>query len=235
MKTKSKGSDLGIGEILTPVMELMTLLILKIMNWSASGLVWGANRYLFSGRRKSKLKKIKNESLECIKRDHDDNNLGYSVSEGIPISLSEIDRKYHNVIVGASGFGKTVLLDVLMYHDLQKGRPVIFIDPKGDNKSLNQFIGLCKLAGRDFSIFSEHYKGKGAVSINPVKEGRSTHIADRIHMSFNWSEEHYEVLCYRALKTSISKIQEKKQEVSLNGILSMLKSKRSINHMLYLI
>ena len=55
--------------------------------------------------------------------------------------VDELNKRRHTLICGASGFGKSVLMNTLILDDLEKGKPVIFIDPKGDNESLEQFIG----------------------------------------------------------------------------------------------
>ena len=41
--------------------------------------------------------------------------------------------------IGASGSGKTSLLDVLILDDLLKDKPIVFIDPKGDRVTLERF------------------------------------------------------------------------------------------------
>ena len=99
---------------------------------------------------------------------------------------------------------------------------MIFIDPKGDNKSLEQFINLCRATERDFKIFSEFYDGPASIALNPAKNGSFTHIADRIHASFSWSDEHYETLCYRALKMACRNVLAAKKVVSYEAILNAL-------------
>ena len=149
-------------------------------------------------------------------------SLGYSVTQKRDIPMDELDKRKHTLVCGASGFGKTVLLDTLMYDDMMKGKPVIFIDPKGDNKSLHQFIDLCRASKREFKVFSEYYQGPGAIALNPAKDGSLTHITDRIHSSFSWSEEHYETLCYRALKKACQQVLIAKEVVSYKALLEAL-------------
>ena len=98
-------------------------------------------------------------------------------------------------------------METLMDADMAKGKPVIFIDPKGDTQSMHRFIQLCRHHHRPFAAFSEHYSGENKIHLNPVGEGSPTQIADRIHYSFNWSEEHYETLCYQALKKACTCLQ----------------------------
>ncbi|MCY4644351.1 MAG: ATP-binding protein [Bacteriovoracales bacterium] len=234
-KRKDQTPDLG-GDITKAIFDLGEILIVKAMEVSVTGLILLWNHVLvpfvgkkllpslFKRRRVPPPKKIERRELRTRKATLKDDHLGYSVSQRRPIELIDLDRRRHTMICGASGFGKSVLLDVLMYDDMRKGKPVIFIDPKGDRGSLKQFINLARLARRKFQVFSESYDAHGAIALNPAKEGRFTHIADRIHYAFNWSEEHYETLCYRALKTASRKVLEEKKTPSFENILERLES-----------
>ena len=132
----------------------------------------------------------------------------------------EIDRKVHTLVCGASGYGKSALLDSLMFDDLASGKPVIFIDPKGDYESMKQFINLCRIADRKYHVFSEIYKD--SISLNPVKDGNHNHLADRIHRSFDWSEEHYKTSCYTVLREACSIILEEDIRPSYKSILEKI-------------
>ena len=162
------------------------------------------------------IKKLNRDDLKNKKTTIREKAIGYSVTQ--EKDLEDIDKRKHTLVCGASGFGKTVLLDTLMFDDMQKGRPVIFIDPKGDNESLVQFISLCRIAEREFEVFSEYYEGPGKISLNPVKDGSFTHVADRIHQSFDWSDEHYETLCYSALLESCQLLVKEKKTLSYENI-----------------
>ena len=204
-------------------MDLGVILLEKLMQLLIIGREYLLGKCFSGFKRRPRLKKIERKDLASKKTTTDDNALGYSITQKRVIPMSELDKRKHTLICGASGFGKTVLLDTLMYDDMRKGKPVIFIDPKGDNRSLNQFINLCRLVGREFKVFSEYYEGVGAIALNPAKDGSFTHIADRIHHSFSWSEEHYETLCYRALKRACQIIiKAKKGAVSYESLLGTL-------------
>ena len=218
MSSKSKNVDYGLGEIFLPVMELMTILIMATMNLCTKGIILGVNKFVLKRGATINIKKIERDDLNNTKTTLSDDVIGYSVTAKKLLKACEVNRKLHTAIVGASGSGKTVLLDVLMYDDMLSGKPVVFIDPKSDNGSLHNFINLCRITGRDYQIFSEHYSGYGATSLNPVKDGSVTNIADRIHHSFTWSEEHYELLCYNALKDAISLLQVRAEKITLEAI-----------------
>jgi conjugal transfer pilus assembly protein TraD len=223
MANKEKSSDLGLGEFIVPIIDLMSILIMKGTEFLGIGISWAFNRYVFKKKTKNEIKKVERKETENMKSTKKEDALGYSVSKKKDLLFCDIEKKKHSMIVGASGFGKTVLLDTLMYDDMKKGKPVIYLDPKGDAKSLAQFINLCRLSGREYRVFSESYQGEGKLNLDLTKDGTATHIADRIHYSFDWSEEHYETLCYRALKVSITNLKQTDGVVNFESILAKVK------------
>ena len=220
MGNKKSEMDFG-GDIGTALFDLAEIILIKIWELVAFIFMYLINRYIFK-LKKSSLKKIERRDLNCKKETRKEASLGYSITQKKDILLNDLDKRCHTLICGASGFGKTVLLDTLIYDDMKKKKPVIFIDPKGDRNSLQQFIDLCRVSGRDFRIFSEYYDGYGSISLNPVKDGSFTHIADRIHHCFNWSEEHYETLCYRALKKATAELLRDREGVSFKALFDSL-------------
>ena len=186
--------------------ELMIILIEKLIQGSVWLINWLIRRYVF-GEVRTSLKKVERRHLVAKKTTLNPQSIGYSVTRKRDLPADELNRGLHTLICGASGFGKSVLMETLMDADMAGGRPVIFIDPKGDADSMHRFINLCRRHGRTFSVFSENYRGEGKIHLNPVKEGTPGQIADRIHHSFNWSEEHYETLCYRALRNAAKTVE----------------------------
>ena len=223
MASKKKEHDDGLGDWIVPVIDLMSILIQKAFELSVWLITYLFTEYVFKERRNEEVKKINREDLKVKTTTLSENALGYSITKKRNIMMTELDRRMHTMIVGASGFGKSVALDVLMFDDMRKGKPVILIDPKGDNKSLNQFINMCKVTGRTYQVFSEYYQGEGSISLNPVKDGNASSIADRIHYAFEWSEPHYATVCYRALKKACTLLSTSKESLSLEHILHKLR------------
>ena len=188
--------------------ELMVILICKLMDGCIWLINWLLKRYVF-GDGKSPVKKIERRHLSGTKTTLNPESIGHSLTRKRDLPADELNRSTHTLICGASGFGKSVLMETLMDADTGDGKPVIFIDPKGDAGSMHRFIRLCRHHGRDFAVFSEHYNGEGKIHLNPVGEGSATQIADRIHYSFDWSDEHYETLCYQALARACSELLKK--------------------------
>lgn len=106
--------------------------------------------------------------------------------------LTEGQLNHHVHVVGASGFGKTVLLMHIIRDRIQKGKGLLFIDLKGDVETLKKLSGYAADAGRlsDVQIFSlaDH---AASAPYNFIQDGTSTQLRDRIMLSLNWSEEYY--------------------------------------------
>lgn len=221
MKSKPQSSS-GLGDFLLPITELLGILLITGIDYLIRFFGLSVNALMSLIFKSKDPKKIKRDSIWKTSTTNHEEHIGVSLTKRSPVHSKDINKTIHTAVVGASGSGKSNLLDALMFDDLKKGLPVVFIDPKGDNKSLETFIALCKLCGREFSIFSEYYKGEGSVSINPVKDGSATNIADRIHHSFTWSEEHYERLCYNALKEAITDLLHEREIISIAKVYNRL-------------
>ena len=223
-KKESKGQE-GLGDFMEPIIELIGFIaIFVLFKVIGEGIPWLVKRYFVYRDKKHELKKIERNDLKNNKQTSDYNTIGYSVTHKRALPFAELDRAKHTLVVGASGFGKTALFDVLMSGDAKADKPIIFIDPKGNNETLEQFVSICRLLGREYQIFSEYYTGVGRVSLNPAKDGSATQIADRIHYAFNWSDEHYETMCYRGLKRAVTLLieDEASGEITFSLILEKL-------------
>lgn len=106
--------------------------------------------------------------------------------------LSEGELNHHVHIVGASGYGKTVLLSHIIKQRIEQGKGLLFIDLKGDRETLTKFFDIAAKCGRadDFETFSLTDLAL-SLPYNLVEEGTATQLRDRIIMSLNWSEEFY--------------------------------------------
>lgn len=170
----------------------------------------------------NKIEKIERSDLVSAKPPKKLDSLGYSVKKRKEIKYDELNSSKHTAIVGASGSGKSVLINTLIDRDLKAGKPVIYLDPKGDRESMMTFINLCKVNGREYGVFSESYIGPNKVSLNPVKEGSETNITDRLFKSFEWSDKYYADIAYNALKEAVTQIHFEMRAVSLEAILEKL-------------
>ncbi len=106
--------------------------------------------------------------------------------------LSEAQLNHHVHIVGASGYGKTVLLSHIIKQRIEQGKGLLFIDLKSDMETLSKFSQYVADAGRseDLQIFSLSEKAM-SLPYNLILDGTATQLRDRIIQSLNWSEEYY--------------------------------------------
>lgn len=95
-------------------------------------------------------------------------------------------------MVGASGYGKTVLLLHIIKQRIEQKKGLMFIDLKGDMETLLKFSKLVIDADRadDLQIFSITEK-QMSLPYNLIEDGTATQLRDRIMSSLNWSEEYY--------------------------------------------
>lgn len=106
--------------------------------------------------------------------------------------LSEGQLNHHVHVVGASGYGKTVLLSHIIRQRIQQGKGLLFIDLKADMDTLLRFSQYAVEADRveDLLIFSLTEK-QPSLPYNIILDGTATQLRDRIMMSLVWSEEFY--------------------------------------------
>jgi len=106
--------------------------------------------------------------------------------------LSEGQLNHHVHIVGASGYGKTVLISHIINQRIQNGNGLLFIDLKADMDTLLKLTQQVAQAERinDLRIFSLTEKNI-SLSYNLIQDGTATQLRDRIINSLNWSEEFY--------------------------------------------
>lgn len=106
--------------------------------------------------------------------------------------LTEGQLNHHIHIVGASGFGKTVLLSHIIKDRIEAKKGILFLDLKGDIDTIEKFSKIAKENGRegDLKVFSLTDLARSS-NYNIVAEGTATQLRDKIMMSLNWSEEYY--------------------------------------------
>jgi hypothetical protein len=106
--------------------------------------------------------------------------------------LTQGQLNHHVHIVGASGFGKTVLLSHIVKDRINKNKGLLFVDLKGDVDTIDKYIAFAKAASRldDLHIFNLSDL-KNSSTYNLIQDGTATQLRDKIMLSLNWSEEFY--------------------------------------------
>lgn len=88
----------------------------------------------------------------------------------------------HTLIVGTTRVGKTRLFDLLIAQAIERGEPVIIIDPKGDHGLASNARRVCEALGQGdrFIYFHPAHPEKSAC-IDPLRNwNRKTELASRI-------------------------------------------------------
>lgn len=148
-------------------------------------------------------------------------------SEGVAISEAFIPdeaRLRHTHIVGATGSGKTVLLEELIYRDLERGHGALIIDPKGDRALYERVRRFCRLIGRerDLHLLSATYNEE-SVLWNPCRIGNASELQSKFYNSAIYSEPHYAKACELALLNAFNRLsKEMPGAVTLSDLVSVL-------------
>lgn len=107
--------------------------------------------------------------------------IGYCTDTGKPVVISDDLATRHVFLAGLTGVGKTVLGNLLMYQQMQRGGGLMFIDGKCVMSSLEDVYKLCLTCGRERDLWVLN-PGNHDISntYNPILEGTPTEIASRI-------------------------------------------------------
>ena len=99
---------------------------------------------------------------------------------------------HHVHIVGASGYGKTVLLSHIIKQKIEAHQGLLFIDLKSDMDTLQKLTKYAGNCGRldDLQVFTLTDNNL-SLPYNLISEGTATQLRDRIMLSLTWSEEFY--------------------------------------------
>jgi len=141
-----------------------------------------------------------------------------------PIRISDRDRIRHTHIVGATGSGKTLLMESLIYEDLKNGRGALIIDPKGDRELYERIKEFCEKIGRisDLHLVSAQYKEE-SVRWNPCRLGSASEIQSKFLNAWVFSESFYEKACESALLEAINNVLKEKEYFHLPDLVSYIK------------
>ncbi|WP_224768384.1 type IV secretion system DNA-binding domain-containing protein [Metabacillus idriensis] len=124
------------------------------------------------------------------------------------VALESNELNYHMLATGGTGTGKTTLIASLMESALQQDKPIIFVDGKGERKSMLEFKALCEAYGKHVYLFSE----MDHLTYNPIKNGTPTETRDKLMSLFSFSTEgdgaYYTDIASRYLQLVIKLIDE---------------------------
>ncbi|WP_130297373.1 type IV secretion system DNA-binding domain-containing protein [Fictibacillus sp. BK138] len=157
--------------------------------------------------RKNRVKFLAKKQLLYRKRPSKEVFVGYTDFKE-RVSLESKELNYHMLATGGTGTGKTTLIASLMEAALQQDKPIIFVDGKGERKSMLEFKALCEAYGRNVFLFSE----MDDLTYNPIKNGTPTETRDKLMSLFQFSSEgdgaYYTDIASRYLQLIIKLIDE---------------------------
>ncbi len=141
------------------------------------------------------LQSLREGSFSFRKTPVDGIEVGVFIDQGFhnkKFIITEKALNHHVHICGASGFGKSVLIQHIIKDRIEKGRGMIFIDLKGDIETLMKVRGWSMDNGREkkLKVFSLSDSDDLAY-YNPLSRGNADQITDRIIGAYEWSEEFY--------------------------------------------
>lgn len=155
---------------------------------------------------------------------------GQSMVTGDPLFLSNKYRVMHTLVVGATGSGKTTLLDTLYEFDCNNKTPIIIIDPKGNDETINKLRTKAIRLGvppEKFKILSLA-KPEVSSSYNPLRYGTPIQIKDRLLDALEWSEPYYKTQSSLFLINLIEIYYYLKSEITFRHIVTTIGDKDSI-------
>lgn len=129
------------------------------------------------------------------KREDKNNRIHLGKIKGEPFKkeyLTEAQLNHHVHVLGASGFGKTVLLMNIIKQKISHGKGLMFLDLKNDSTTINEILRHAESVNRlhDVELFSLSDL-KNSKCYNLFHSGTATQLRDKVMMSLNWSEEFY--------------------------------------------
>ncbi|MCC7441299.1 MAG: type IV secretion system DNA-binding domain-containing protein [Bdellovibrionales bacterium] len=123
------------------------------------------------------------------------------------VRIRDEARVRHTHIVGATGSGKTVLIEQLLLEDLKAGNGCLIIDPKGDRELYERVRHECKRIGReaDLHLLSATFRDESAIW-NPCGLGNVSELQSKFFNSAIYSEPHYAKWCEKALLQAFNRL-----------------------------
>lgn len=208
--SKDKSQNQGI-DFVTPLVEIIHhfAVLIGTLGLDVLKYVWARWNKL-----PQEVRRIEPEELRVKKTTDNLLMLGHSCNRKRPLPLDEINFAAHTYIVGAAGSGKTNLLSILQENHMRNKICVLYQDPKADLESLLTFEHICKKHDRPYYIFHENYAD--SVVLNPLKDGTVNLIVDRIMNSFKFEKEFYKITSEQAVRASVTKLKETKDEVTFD-------------------
>lgn len=142
-------------------------------------------------------------------------------TKGKPVIVKDEELNMHALVLGATGAGKTNTLMVILESAIRRGKPVIFVDGKGDPALIEDLERLATQYNRPFQAFSYG----GDLRYNPLKHGNETELKDKLIAAEEWTETYYKRAAERYLQLVFRILKERNVPPDLVNVQKLLETK----------
>ncbi|MGX2947019.1 type IV secretory system conjugative DNA transfer family protein [Enterococcus alishanensis] len=175
---------------------------LKI-NWFTYEKEEKTQHYLDSDKYK-RIERNKADILRNVQQEYRQNNIQSSLYQNVllginiyadPVKFPLSNLFTHTLVQGTTGTGKTYMMYNLMEEALMEGLGALFVDGKGDPKTVKEIRKLADRYGKRLYVFSDKASDSPDGQLwnyNPVMYGKPTAITERLMAVMDWSESFYE-------------------------------------------
>ncbi|MCM0604484.1 MAG: type IV secretion system DNA-binding domain-containing protein [Xanthomonadaceae bacterium] len=142
------------------------------------------------------------------------------------LKINDDSRLRHTHILGSTGSGKSVLIEQLLFQDLERGQGAIIIDAKGDRAFYQRVKRFCTQLGRgsDLSLLSTSHIQESALW-NPCRLGSPSELQSKFFGAARYEESFYAKAVESALIRAFQNISAKELNLlTLNDLVSELKT-----------
>lgn len=158
-------------------------------------------------------KYLDKKQLQFRKSNSSENFIGYDEFQQ-RVALKAHEPNQHILAVATTGGGKTVLIGTNVENALRQNKPIIFMDGKGELKSMLEFKEMCEKHGRTVHMFTDIDE----LSFNFLRHGTPTQLRDKVMNLFEWSEPFYKTNCSRFLQLVFRMLRDFDQPVELETV-----------------
>ena len=158
-------------------------------------------------------KYLNKKQLQFRKSNSAENFIGYDEFQE-RVALKAHEPNQHILAVATTGGGKTVLIGTNVENALRQNKPIIFMDGKGELKSMLEFKEMCEKHGRKVHMFTDIDE----LSFNFLRHGSPTQLRDKVMNLFEWSEPFYKTNCSRFLQLVFRMLRDFNQPIELETV-----------------
>jgi TraM recognition site of TraD and TraG/Bacterial protein of unknown function (DUF853) len=145
--------------------------------------------------------------------------IGYDARlRAVEIELHGASGGRHQLVLGAPGSGKTVTMTWIATRAIERGLPVVVVDPKDDPELCAQVRRAAGVAGKELIEWTP----SGPTVFNPLGRGQEGEIADKALSGETFTEPHYMRQAQRYVAHAVRALRAAGAEVSLASLVERL-------------